>query len=144
LTSLTELEGLPGLSLSEAAARLGLDPASREHARNYGSLTNVDSIRAKGSGFRLFARDNKVVLVYVSEAGLPHRANHQALARRAGTGVRTLRSRQGRTAQTYVAAEAGLAWSALGGDIGWIELFPPMSFDAYRETIYKEPPTFIR
>lgn len=55
-----------------------------------------------------------------------------------------LRSRAGKFARTRVAAELGIAVAEERGQVAYLELFHPMSFEEYRERIHEEPPQFIR
>lgn len=143
MTTLDELTRLPGASLDTVASITGADPDHRESVTGYQRLTNVDVIDTSG-GARIFLRGQEVVLVYVGTDALPAGTDHQALARVAGSDGETLRSRQGKRALMHVVADKGLAWSEDGGEVGFVELFPPTTLDGYRKEIYRKPPKFIR
>ncbi len=143
MTTLQELTRLPGTSLDEVASSTGANTDQRESVTGYQRLEDVDVIDAP-SGERIFVRGQDVVLIYVGEDSLPAGTDHLALVEAAGSDGVTLRSRQGKSALTHVVADRGLAWSEDGGEVGFVELFPPTTIDVYRKTIYREPPKFKR
>lgn len=143
MTSLDELGRLPGAPLDVVASATGADTHQRESVTGYQRLADLDVIDAPG-GERIFLRGDDVVLIYVGEDWLPTGTDHQALVRVAGSDGEELRSRQGKSALMHVVADKGLAWSEDGGEVGFVELFPPTTIDGYRKTIYREPPKFKR
>ena len=80
---------------------------------------------------------------YISEptpASLPR----TALEAEGGGEHATLRSRAGKTAALEVWPEAGMAYSADGDTVHFVELFPPRSLAAYEQEIYQDPGPFVR
>ena len=143
MTTLEDWTHLSGASLDEVASATGADLTQRESVTGYQRLKDLDVIDTTG-GARIFLRDDDVVLIYVGEIALPSGTDHDALVKAAGSHGETLRSRQGKSALMHVVADRGVAWSEDGGEVGFLELFPPTTIDRYRRTIYREPPKFKR
>ena len=143
MTTLNDLTRLSGASLETVASATGADLGGREAVDGYQRLKDVDVVETT-SGARVFLRGDQVVLIYVGEDWLPAGTDHQALVKAAGSDGEELRSRQGKSAVMHVVANKGIAWSEDGNEVGFLELFPPTSVDAYRKTIYREPPKFKR
>jgi hypothetical protein len=61
-----------------------------------------------------------------------------------GTEESTERSRAGKTANYYVYAKEGFAFSSLKDEVHFLDLFPKTSTEEYLENIYENPPLFIR
>lgn len=55
-----------------------------------------------------------------------------------------LRSRAGKTSNQYVYPERGFAYSETGDTLDFVEVFAPMSLDAYRDKIYEDPGAFTK
>ncbi|HET9059756.1 MAG TPA: hypothetical protein VFN61_07530 [Acidimicrobiales bacterium] len=140
MNPLADLAGLRELSVQEAADYVGGD-ARPKAISQYGSLRDVQAITSKERGLQFVIQDGKVRLVYLGTAALPPVVSNESLTEAYGTGE-TLRSRQGRRAKLHVAADHGVAWSEQDGELGFVELFAPTTFDRYRDEIYKEPPSF--
>ena len=91
-----------------------------------------------------YVRGDDVEVVYIGNPdflrALTPAAIHKELG---GDGVR-LRSRAGKTANQYVYPEAGFAYSETHGALDFVEIFRPMSIDAYRATIYEDPGEFTK
>lgn len=143
MSSLEELLALREMDAAAVAAALGVEEKIRESITGYEGLSEVDALD-DGPGIRCLLRGEEVILVYVGRSGLPAGLDHDALVAAAGSEGRSLRSRQGKRAELHVVADAGLAWSEVGGEVGFLELFPPTTFEHYRATIYQEPPPFKR
>lgn len=140
--TLEELLKLAGATLATVASALDADPDDREEVTGYEALTDVDVVDTP-SGARVFLHGDDVALIYVGERALPADADPDRLRELLGSGER-LRSRQGKKAKMHVVADKGVAWSEEAGELGFIELFPPTTFEDYQATIYDEPGPFIR
>ncbi len=141
MTPLDELVGLRDLDVEQAMAYLGTDDKPVP-ITGHGALRDVDALTSKERGVQfVFDRDGVLRLVYLGARAVPPQVDHAALVAELGTGE-VLRSRQGRRAELHVVAPAGIAWSEEEGELGFLELFPPTTFDRYRDEIYEEPPAF--
>ncbi|WP_028051180.1 hypothetical protein [Cellulomonas sp. URHD0024] len=143
MKSLDELLDLRGADLTSVAAALDVDPGQREGITGYQGLEDVDAIDAP-DGTRIIARGDALVLVYVGRAALPAGLTSAALVDAVGSAGKALRSRQGKQAQLHVVAKKGIAWSESDGEVGFVEIFPPTSFDDYTRDIYVEPAKRVR
>ena len=141
--TLDDLLTLPGATLDATVAAVGADPATRESVRGYQALTHVDAIEAP-DGATVYARGDEVKLVYLGPDALPGGVSHASLTSAVGADGQTLRSRQGKSALMHVVAPKGVAWSEDGDEVGFIEVFPPTTFEAYRREIYRRPALFRR
>jgi hypothetical protein len=129
--------------LAEADIASALGPP--EHAVAYQKLRPVDCYgRAGAARASFFYQNATLVMVYTSSAEYLARLSRAAIENELGSPEATLRSRQGKTANQYVYPQRGFAYSEDGGEIGFVEVFPPMTLDAYRAKIYAEPGAFIR
>jgi hypothetical protein len=117
--------------------------ARREVVTGYEGLSDVAAIDAP-DGSRLHVRGDALVLIYVGRAALPAGLDDADLVAAIGSTGERLRSRTGRRARMHVAAGEGIAWSEEAGEVGFIEIFPPTSFDAYTRDIYVDPGTFTK
>jgi len=143
VSTLQDLLALRGADLQVASAITGASLDEREPVTGYQGLSDLDAIDAS-DGVRLFVRDDKVVLVYVGESGLPNGITDETLAEAVGSSGEPLPSRQGKLAELHVVAEQGIAWSEVDGEVGFVELFPPTDLETYLREIYQEPPKFIQ
>ncbi|WP_426593947.1 hypothetical protein ACPPVS_00410 [Cellulomonas sp. McL0617] len=132
---------LRGADLSTAASALHADADGREKVTGYQGLRDLDVIDGP-DGSRLFVRGDTLALVYVGGAALPAGLDHADLVAAVGSDGDHLRSRQGKTARLHVVAEDGIAWSEENGQVAFVEIFPPTSFEDYTREIYVEPPAF--
>jgi hypothetical protein len=73
--------------------------------------------------------------------GVRHSALAADLRQRRGPARR--RGRSSTTANQYVQAERGVAYSEDGDEVEFVEVFPPRSLEAYLEDIYRDPGEFI-
>ena len=143
MITLGELDAIRDMD-ANGAARFLERPLDARRPGRYGSLTDVDVLDSKQLGVRFFLTGSRLVLAYLSGDALADDVTADTLSSRAGGSTERLRSRQGKRASLHVAAESGLAWSTLDDRVGWVEVFPPMTNERYREQIYAEPPAFIQ
>lgn len=142
MTTLGDLLALAGASLPAVVTVTGADPAHRTPVTGYESLTGVDAIDAPND-VRIFVRGEKVKLIYLDEAALPPGVGHETLVAAVGSEGKPLRSRQAKSAVLHVVADRGVAWSEDGGEVGFVEVFPPMTMKKYRARVYHDPGPFI-
>jgi hypothetical protein len=138
-----DLLWLRGQSLQAVLSATGSDRGKREPVTGYQGLQDLDVIDAP-NGVRIYLRADDVVLIYAGENALPDDADEAALVAASGGEGQVLRSRQGKRASLHVVAEQGIAWSEQDGILGFVELFPPTTFDEYVQRIYLEPPQFVQ
>jgi hypothetical protein len=131
--SIHDLLALSELQLPDLEARLH-SPETHRDVR-YGQMTGLTMLNAPDAVF------------YFSDAGLavarlvdpdPDEAD-ELLAR----GGERLRSSAGKRATVHVQADRGLAVTEEDGEVRYVEVFPPTTFDDYRERIYKPPLKFV-
>ena len=131
-----------GRSLEEVQRALGphAEPIPGDEYGKLGEVTSIEyEVVFPGT---LFLRDDRVELVYLGEdavAGL----SAADLAADLGDAAR-LRSRAGKHATLFVHAEQGVAYSAQGDRLDFLEVFQPRTQAAYEAEIYREPHAFIR
>ncbi len=143
MITLEQLLTLSGATLAVATEVTGATGDQREHITGYQGLLDLDVIEAP-AGERIHLRDNQVVLVYVGSTAVPDGLTSDTLRTAVGSNGEFLPSRQGKLAVLHVVADRGVAWSEVDGVIGYVELFPPTTFAAYRREIYLQPPVFIQ
>ncbi len=91
-----------------------------------------------------YVRGDELEIVYIGNADFLRALSPAAIRKElGGDGVR-LRSRAGKTANQYVYPEAGFAYSETNGALDFVEIFRPMSIDAYRASIYEDPGAFTK
>lgn len=147
-TAANDLEAIIALRELSAAAifeRLGVPPYAADEHRAYERLSDVTHVhRAEAHPAHFYLRGVELVMVYIGDADFLAALSLDALREQLGGEGVTLRSRQGKRAHQHVWAEQGVACSELDGALGFLEVFPPISHERYLETIYDEPPAFIR
>ena len=145
MSSLGEIFALREYDVAQAAAYLGLRPEDRQSWGRYGRLEGLDVLKSETRpGIRFYLQGDEVALVTVGRAALPKDLSDKELEAAASVEPQKRRSRQAKAATLKIAAEDGFAWSSVRGEIGWIELFAPRSFERFLEEIYEEPPKFIQ
>jgi len=137
VSTLDELLSLGGLNVDEAQELLG-ESAGPTPIAGYQAMQDVEAISSKQRGLMFIVRDGSVVLVYAGPTAVEG-IRPDELSERFGTGT-PLRSRQGRMATLHVVADRGVAWSEENYELGFVELFPPTTIDAYKTEVYLEPP----
>ena len=86
-----------------------------------------------------FFRDGQLVVAHLPDPDLPP----AAVAELVGDDPPRLRSRAGKHAWALVRAEEGVAVTEDDGRIRFVEVFPPTTFDDYRDRIHAPPPHFV-
>jgi hypothetical protein len=141
VSSLGELLSLRDLTLEQATERLGLADDELEHGLRYEGLSDLTFAHKPGAhpGYFYF-RDGDLVMLYVEDSGL----DVETLRTELGEPDLTLRSRAGKGYAHRVYPERGVAYSSKGGDLAFVEVFPPTSAQRYEQEIYEDPGEFIR
>ena len=127
------------MSLAELAALRDAAPppgAEAQTGAGYGSMRGLEMVEAP-EGI-LFLRDGELAVVHVPDPSL----SPDELARFTGDEVPRLRSRAGKHAWVHVRADEGLAVTEEDGRVRFAEVFPPTTFEDYRDRIHTPPPKF--
>jgi len=128
------------VSLAELAALRDAAPprgAQVQSDAGYGSMRGLEMVEAP-EGI-LFLRDGALAVVHVPDPSL----SPDELARFTAGDVPRLRSRAGKHAWVHVRADEGLAVTEEDGRVRFAEVFPPTTFEDYRERIHTPPPKFV-
>ncbi|MDP2311655.1 MAG: hypothetical protein Q8P41_02025 [Pseudomonadota bacterium] len=143
--SLTEVQALIGLDRAALLQRLDATPADL-HLGEYGPSKNMEAIRTRPPiAGTVFLEDGRVVLVSLYGGLTPSPEPTVFAALRADDLASThpdahaLPSRSGKQFSHFVAAEAGLAWSAGEGTVTFVEVFVPTDVETYRQRFYQDP-----
>lgn len=131
-----------GQSLDEVIEALGpdVDPVPGD---TYGQLDDLTFVHAPRTfpGV-LYVRNDIVELVYVGKKALAD-VSPSRLANELGEDGVRLRSRAGQAAGLWVHAQHGIAYSAQGETLDFVEVFQPRTTEDYEAQIYREPGPFI-
>jgi hypothetical protein len=127
------------VSLADLAALRDATPAGGpvESDVGYGAMRGLDMV--DGPDGILFFRDGALAVAHVPDPEL----SDAELARFTAEDVPQLRSRAGKHAWVHVRADEGLAVTEEDGRVRYVEVFPPTTFDDYRERIHSPPPKFV-
>ena len=144
-TDVRSLLALRELSRQELMSLLHLAPGDVREDVAYQKLHGVARLHnAAIYPGHFYVRGDRLEVVYVGNAsflsGLAPAAIRQELG---GAGVR-LGSRAGKTANQYVYADKGFAYSETDGAVDFVEVFAPMSMDEYRAKIYEDVGPFTK
>jgi hypothetical protein len=133
---LGELLSLRDATLADLQARLG--PGEVDDDDAYGQMDGLTSFYAPASHPAVFyLRDDRLVVGQLAE---PDEDGARALV---GPDAPRLRSIAGKRAWVHVGAPEGVAVTELDGDVLYVEVFPPTTFEDYRDRIHTPPPHFI-
>lgn len=142
--NLEPLLELQTLSKDAAVARFKIEPGDIEKGVEYGKLKKLELLNNdETEPTELYFRGGKLRLAYVGRTALAD-GNKAALFEALGETEHKLRSGAGKGATLYVYPEKGVAFSATGQRLDFLEVFPPCSFKDYESEVYEEPPRFIR
>ena len=143
ISLLTRARAFLGLGLAEVQRVLG-DGARPVPGDEYGRMENVTSIEnPQVFPGTLYLGNETVELVRVGRAGLAE-ITEPMLRAHCGPDPVCLRSRAGKTANMWVYAPQGVAYSSQGETVHFLEVFHPCSHGEYEARIYREPPDFVR
>lgn len=134
--TLSELLSLRDASLSDLQARLG--PADVHPDAGYGQMTGLTRVRAPASHPGVFYfRDGGPVVARLADP------DANAARELVGDDAPRLRSPAGKRAWVSVRADEGVAVTELEGDVVYVEVFPPTTFEDYRDRIHRPAPHFV-
>lgn len=135
------------LDRSLADQRPEVDASAISTGARYGALESLTVVRDREyfPGNLYFDGERPVLALVESPSSAAPDLTDEALLALLGDAVEWLGSRAGKLSSLRVAAERGLAVSEqLGTKVDYLELFPPTSFEDYRERIYAPPPRFVK
>lgn len=144
-TRITAAFGLRDLRRDQLLALLQVAPTAVVDHVAYEKLTDVSRVSNPAVfGAHVFLRGDEVVMIYSSSAAYLAKLSPASIQQELGGSGTRLRSRAGKTSNQHVFPEQGVAYSESDDQLEFIEIFPPMSLDAYRASIYSDPGPFIR
>jgi hypothetical protein len=134
------------LTAAQVRARLEINGAGEIHEGvKYEGLAGVTQYYNRDVlPARIYVRADRVDMVYVPSGPALAGVTCYDLDAEAGGKPVSFRSRAGKEYVHYAHTEQGLAYSAKGDDVRFVEVFPPCSLDAYEREIYRDPGPFIR
>lgn len=144
------LLALRELSRRQIIDRLALTPRDVEGDVSYQKLKSVERLgRAKGARTPAFPgyfylRGESLTLVYIGDDAFLSSLTPEAIRKELGGEGTRLASRAGKRANQFVYPKEGFAYSETAGALDFVEIFPPMTLQAYHDTIYEEVGPFIR
>jgi hypothetical protein len=130
---------LRGLSRPELMSILKLAPGDVQPDAAYQKLHGVARLHngAIHPG-HFFFRGEQLQLIYIGVAALLRGLTPAAIRRELGSAGTLLSSRAGKRSSQYVHPDKGFAYSETDGALDFVEIFQPLSLDAYRAQIYEE------
>jgi hypothetical protein len=136
LADWTRLRDLSRTDLEKRGAQV-------EDGLGYGQLRGLTRLQVPDlfPGYFFFDAGRPVVL-YANLRG--EEVRPEQLLEQLGEPEAALRSRSGKRFKQYVYPDLGVAFAADSDSVSFLEIFPPMSLDEYKTTLYTEPPAFIR
>jgi hypothetical protein len=144
--TLREWMDLRSVSLADLRARTGAGEDALIHDAAYGPSTGLTGFRDRSfHPGTFFFRDGSLVVLY-TEFPTDHAPDltRDALLEEVQPPDAELRARSGRADRQYVNGEKGLAVAAGPVAATYVEIFPPMTLDEYKERLYIEPGEFVR
>jgi hypothetical protein len=130
-----------------AEQRGAIDAGAISADARYGALGGLTLVRDRAyfPGLLYFDGERPVLALVEFPAAVATDLDDAALLAYVGDDVEWLGSRAGKLSSLRVAAERGIAVSEqFGTKVDYLELFPPTTFDDYRERIHVEPPQFVK
>lgn len=134
------------LTDAQVRARLQIDGAGETHEGvQYEGIVGVTQYyNPDAFAGRVYVRGDRVEIVYVPSGPALAGVTRADLDAPAGGEPAALRSRAGKEYVHYAHPEQGLAYSAEGDDVLFVEVFRPRSLEAYEAEIYRDPGPFTR
>ena len=127
-------------SLAHVRAALGPGDAELVADAGYGQMSGLTMLHAPGADPAIFFfEDGRLAVLRVDDPPV----DASELLARVGADAPRLRSAAGKHARVHVRAEDGLAFADEAGRIRYVEVFPPTTFDDYRDRIHQPPPKFV-
>lgn len=139
------LLALRALHRGDILAQLQLAPGDVREDVAYQKLHGVARLHnAAVYPAHFYVRGDELEVAYIGNADFLRALTPATVRKELGGDGTRLRSRAGKTANQYVYPDAGFAYSETNGALDFVEIFRPMSLDAYRATIYEDPGAFTK
>jgi hypothetical protein len=137
---------LRSVPLADLRARTGAGEDALAHDAAYGpSLGLTRFYDPEFHPGRFFYRDGSLVLLYVEfPTNAAPELTRELLLEAVQPAEAQLRARSGRADRQHVNPGKGLAVAIGPVAAAFLEIFPPMTLNEYRERLYIEPGAFIR
>lgn len=100
--------------------------------------------RAADKGRFYFRQDQFVVYVLESVGKGPNTIPSDEILQSLGETAAVLPARVGKRSKVHIYPDKGIAVSELDHTVRLLEIFPPMSLEAYKDSFYYEPEPYIR
>lgn len=143
-SSLDSYVSLASLDKDQLIGRLDAGPQHLREGAAYEKATGLTELyKPDASPARFYFRDEKLVVIYLSDRGVLDQLDEATLESELGAPAGSLRSRAGKHSELRVYPEKGIAFSS-GDELDFIEIFPPTTLDGYKSAIYSEPGPFIK
>ena len=139
MSALDEWISLRDTSLAQVRAALGVEHTDLVADAGYGQMEGLTMLHAPDAHPGIFFfRDGRLAVLRVERPDV----DAGELLARVGEEAPTLRSAAAKRARVHVRAEDGLAVADEAGDVRYVEIFPPTTFEDYRSRIHQPPPKF--
>lgn len=133
---------LRALSRDELVQRVGASRPDVAEGVAYQGLRPVDRVQLPGERpAYAFFRGDELVMLYAGRGALKD-ISRASLEADLGDG-HELRSRAGKRSLLHVYPDRGVAFSADGDEVEFLEVFPPTTLERYESEIYREPGPFV-
>jgi hypothetical protein len=138
VSAVRELAALRDVSLPDLRERLG--GVEGQGDARYGRMEGLEMLHAPAAHPAIFFfRDGRLVVAHLPDPDFAPDEVRELL----GDDPPRLRSRAGKHAWALVRAEKGLAVTEEDGQIRYVEVFPPTTFEDYRDRIHTPAPHFV-
>ena len=135
---------LQGMSRKDAMDRLEATAKDFDSGHSYEGLKKLHLLESENTDpIEVYFSGDKFALGYVEGPSLAD-GNKRELLAALGEPADKLASRAGKGSTIYVYPEKGLAFSAKGQELEFLEVFPPTTLAKYKKDIDREPPDFVK
>ena len=143
--SLEQLLAFRNFSLIETKQYLSLSEEQIQENAVYQKLTGLRVLHnPEVHPGKFFFRDNEFILLYISGTSNLSHLDAVKLLECLGQHEAVLPARVGDFTMHLVYPNLGIAFSLEGSRLWILEIFPPMSLEEYKSTIYEERPAHVR
>mgnify|MGYP000101638347 CR=1 FL=1 len=134
-----------GLSVSALKTKLDIAHGETHEDVAYEGLEGVTQYyNPKSFPGRVYVRDGAVQMVYVPSGAALAGVSVRDLTQKLTGKAKEMRSRAGKEFTHYIYAGQGVAFSADGDELCFVEVFRGRALKAYLAEIYQDPGPFIR
>jgi hypothetical protein len=146
LTQLQDWLAWRDLSRAEVEDKFNIAADMVQTDTSYVRVGGLDMLRnhAVDKGRFYFRGTEFVVYVLESVGKGPNTIPSDESLQSLGEAAAVLPARVGKRSKVHIYPEKGIALSVLDNTIRLLEIFPPMSLQAYKDSFYYEPDPYIR